>query len=552
MFNKGGLSDQLKNQPSMPELHQVLSQALESRGQRRHLSWRGSRGIKYTLTVICNLKGGDPQWILVNDKNKHDPLFDYTSCDVLLVSKILSNAVNESLMKSSLSFTKPDLNKQAQPSQPPAAKATEQQQPQQPHSSEAPPQSDTKEELPQDDSSFEAQQSEESAQNTDPSPLPNVGNLSYFPVTDLFEKINQEMITGKLEVNKDELITEVYFKNGLPVDAIANDTVGDDAVVELLTWNIGKFALHPSMVTNDQTITRPIEVLQEDSKKLTSTIHELKGLGMQPTSTLIATGENLPLNDQSYGPPISPEVLEKMHECLDGNHSVGDLAQEFEISRVKLIHWIHHLTRVLNAVQISNEAPQKSSLVLKPKSIDSQGIQQVMMSLRHSDTGMFIYPAFLYFLEQEYFRSYRTRSSFSVIVFKLESIQSKNGKSRTKPLPLDTMVEAVARISKLKRHVDLLSHYDNEYFALLLPNTKASGARTFGNKMLKALKDAPLLQLDPKNLSIAIGCASVPGDFKDLSSLLGAAEVSLVHAINTEQPMVLYRDIKNLITNQQL
>lgn len=85
MFKKG-LSDQIQNLPAMAELHQLLTQALEKRGKPVKVSWRGRGGIKFSLHVLCHLKGGDPQWLLYSDKQGKEPLFDYTSCDILLVS----------------------------------------------------------------------------------------------------------------------------------------------------------------------------------------------------------------------------------------------------------------------------------------------------------------------------------------------------------------------------------------------------------------------------------------------------------------------------------
>ncbi|MBA4078046.1 MAG: hypothetical protein C0508_23660, partial [Cyanobacteria bacterium PR.023] len=60
--------------------------------------------------------------------------------------------------------------------------------------------------------------------------------------------------------------------------------------------------------------------------------------------------------------------------------------------------------------------------VVKPKNIDGAAIQSVMMSLRREDTGLFIHPAFLYFLEEEFFRIYRAKGSMSVIIFEIREV----------------------------------------------------------------------------------------------------------------------------------
>ena len=123
-----------------------------------------------------------------------------------------------------------------------------------------------------------------------------------------------------------------------------------------------------------------------------------------------------------------------------------------------------------------------------------------------------------------------------------------DGEKRRRPLQPDAIVEAVLRISKLKRHVDLLAHYDTYDYALLLPNTKAKGARIFCSRIINALRNTELAGVEPKNLSIAFGSASVPEDFKDLSALLGAADLAMKHAREKEIPLVLFKDIKELTT----
>ena len=149
-----------------------------------------------------------------------------------------------------------------------------------------------------------------------------------------------------------------------------------------------------------------------------------------------------------------------------------------------------------------------------------------MMSIRRAETGMFIYPAFLYFLEQEYFRSYRSGSPLSVLVFEMRYLTQMGNEFIRQTLPPPALLDAVGRISTLKRHVDLLAHYDAFDYALLLPNTEPSGALIFANRLVKSLTASPLAgNIDPSKLILSFGSASVPEDFLDLSLLLGAAGV---------------------------
>lgn len=551
---KGGLSDQLKNQPSMPELHQLLSQALEKRGQHLKQTWRGKGGIKFTLQVICHVKGGDPQWVLFSDKVGKEPIVNYTSCDVLLVSKILANAVNNPNQQNSISFKKPSIKPVSTQAKAAsinnAAKiSTQGQESAKASEIERAARKDlvSTQELSELKIDFSLSVAKED-KPTKVEEIPKYGDLSKFPIAELFYLIKENHATGRLDLAKDKLSSEVYFENGMPIDANASDAVGDDAIIELLTWKQGHYRFDQQVFKSHHTVHQSIEELKNESKNLSTHIEELKELGMLPTSTLNLNTSNPPEIDQSNGPKLDNQTILDFYQLLDGKRSIEDLTRDLSISRIKLLHLIHHLVVDKKIVTIKNQSEVDDSLLLVPKPIDTAAIQQVMMSLRRAETGMFIYPAFLYFLEQEYFRSYRTRSSFSVIVFELSKIDTTSDGDIRSSLGLDSIVDAVLRISNLKRHVDILAHYDDSKYSMLLPNTKAAGAKTFVNKFLSKLNDKPLNGIHDMTLSISLGTASVPEDFKNLSSLLGAADLAMRHAKASKQVHVQYKDIKDQVT----
>lgn len=238
---------------------------------------------------------------------------------------------------------------------------------------------------------------------------------------------------------------------------------------------------------------------------------------------------------------MSINVMNQFYRTLDGSQTVEEMVHTKQISRIQLIGLIYHLM-TNDLVKISNKTVEPKPFAVQPRIIDGAAIQAVMMSLRRVETGMFIYPAFLYFLEQEYFRCYRSRSPLSVIVFEMRMIGGSSGRQM---LPSHAVLDAVLRISQLKRHVDLLAHYDAFDYALLLPNTKANGAQIFANRLVRALTSAPLGgEVDPSKLLLSMGCASIPEDFVDLSSLLGAADLSMAQAKEQKKHVIMYRDIK--------
>src|SRR5262249_10113449 len=126
------------------------------------------------------------------------------------------------------------------------------------------------------------------------------------------------------------------------------------------------------------------------------------------------------------------------------------------------------------------------------KRIDKGLIQNVMMSLRSPETGMFTYASFLYFVEQEYFRAYRSSNPMSIVVFQMR-VQGPGHDAPREPLPMAALSSAVRCIARVKRHVDLLAHYETHDYAVLLPNTKGPGAQVFATRVLKALMAEPLV-----------------------------------------------------------
>lgn len=551
MQKRTGLSLHLQRMPEMPELHQLLAQALEKRGKQLQLTWRDpGTQIQFTLEVLCAHSGGDPRWWLSSQgKGKREILFDYNSIDVLMVFNLVASAcsdnssrANQVQTQSRLAAVQPPRSAYESPKQaadtqvepatvyaestdeklakvfePPAA-------PPPPPPPPAPPQKP---------------------------PIPPAGSLADLPISDLLIAVTSSDATGKLEVQNDQSTAVVYIQDGAPIDATVGDAVGDDAIIELLTWKTGQFTFEMRTLRNRNTVRQDIKSLLRQSEEFARHLKALTDRGMRTTSVLLPRDGELTHEDfverVTTDCPTDVKTITEFYLTLDGDKTVEQLQRELPISRILMIHMIHHLV-VHGMVDLSNEtAVKEESLALAIKPIDTAAIQAVMMSLRRVDTGMFLYPAFLYFLEQEYFRSYRSKSPFSIIVFEMRVMSHVDGKVVRRVLPTPAIVDAAARIGQLKRHQDLVAHYDAYDYALLLPNTKAAGTRIFGNRVLKMLTERPLSDVNPSELSIAFGAASVPEDFIDLSSLLAAADLAMNQARDKGQQFLLYQDIKHLV-----
>lgn len=531
----------------MPELHHVLSQALEKRGQKIEVSWRvPHKMMLFVLQVVCDIKGGVPQWCLYFEHaRKREMIFDYPSYDVLLIFNHITSSSQAVIQqhgtapKTAAQQVRDAAQQGKQPVQvvqegvlPPALAALK-------NSKLPPPSQATGSTAP-------------ATQPATPPGIPSSGDLGRFTIPDLLHTISLARLTGKLEVRHNQTTATVYVSNGSVVDATAMDLVGDDALIELLAWKEGQFSFEPRVLRNSHTVHQSIETLLEQSKHLTISLAQLKDRELKPTSTFLPKHPNMPelqfVQKSVPGAPADGGVLLKFYRLMDGKQTLDELLRTTQMSRFHLIMILHHLV-VNDLVIINNKTAQVEILTVAPRSIDTNAIQSVMMSLRRPETGMFLYPAFLYFLEQEYFRSYRSGTPLSVLVFEMHELRrGLSGEWLRQALPTAAVLDAVLRISQLKRHVDLLAHYDAFDYAMLLPNTRANGAHTFASRIIRSLTSEPLGGIDPAQISIAFGSASIPDDFVELSSLLGAADLAMAQARQKKVPLVMFRDIKHSVS----
>ena len=83
-------------------------------------------------------------------------------------------------------------------------------------------------------------------------------------------------------------------------------------------------------------------------------------------------------------------------------------------------------------------------------------------------------------------------------------------------------------ISRIKRQIDILGHYQTFDYALLLPSTKSAGAVVLASRLVNALLSEDLIpgMITAQNFRISFGIACIPEDFRDLSLVLAAAEIA--------------------------
>ncbi|MBU6454675.1 MAG: diguanylate cyclase [Cyanobacteria bacterium REEB67] len=377
--------------------------------------------------------------------------------------------------------------------------------------------------------------------------LPTSGNLSDTSIVKLLKQLKVAQVTARLEFNDEQVNAFVFIEDGKPVEAWMGELKGDSALLEILLLASGQYTMMIGMTPINRNVKTSPEVLLEHNRNIALLLNELTEEGLTPDSTFRPSNAKLSSDEfNALATPDAPMELEKLASVfikLDGKKTLGKLNELQVLSRPLLIQAIHHLY-FNNLIDIVNPPPPVSRPVVVPKAIDGAAIQSVMLSLRRVDTGLFIYPAFLYFLEEEFYRIYRAKGAMTILIFEMREIAAGDGLVRRVSLPSEAIADATMRMSKCKRHTDIMAHYELHDFAILLPSTASGGARVFANKVIKTLTQTPLTGTAGKKLSFSFGGASMPEDFRDVPSLLGAAELAMTQARQRGKPLVMFKDVE--------
>lgn len=533
MLKKSGMLNKtlqkLPAAPGLSEIHHFLSMAMELRGKQVEISWpTPDKMVEFSLNIQCPVRGGDTQWKLYSTHDKKiELLWDYRSCDVLLVYNLIVSScgeIHQSIQAEGALAVSESFRDSSR------RRDTYYMQAVQPSDSEMA----RLQSVGLQDNSW-AKGTAELA-----------GDLSLVQPSSLLQSILIAKMTGRLSIDKDVQHAIIYFVNGEPVFAECGQQAGDEAILELVGWREGRYHFEKRERTDRNNVASDLEDLIVKGVQLSDNMNYLRHAGIVMESVLLKKRKDLTDFELSASIAGSTNVVSdaliEMYEAIDDRTMLKQLVKKLNFPRGMWVPAICHLLDH-DFISFSNDlvTPRSERGNLTPKSIDTSLIHTVMMTLRRAETGMFTYPAFLYFLEQEYFRAYRSGAAISVMVMEMRVVGAPPNFGRD-PLDVEALAECFRRISKLKRHIDILAHYENFDYAMILPNTRNQGANIFAKRVIKALTAAPLPGIEHNRLSLAFGVASIPDDCTDLSLLLSAAEEAKGQALRSAMPVVLYQD----------
>ncbi len=380
----------------------------------------------------------------------------------------------------------------------------------------------------------------------DPTGQSRLGNLTEKPLTELLLHLNEEHFTGRVRLEREGQSAVMFLVDGLPGDASHGEARGNMALMELFLWQDGHFKITPSKVGSNRSVTWPLETIMQNKAHLTALVEDLESAGVFNTSTFKQTCPQLTqeqfrtaLGDKTS---INLDTLKLLYQQMDGRKTLADFESLNFFPKYILLRCLNYLMS-RNLICISNKVQVKSKRALKEKKIDAAAVRSVMLSLRNRDTGLLTAPAFLYFLEEEFFRSFRSRSSMSLLLVDLRQIEPTPQGVRINLVSRQTLADAALQIFNCKRQTDGAGHYEAQTIALYLPNTNLSGATTMAKKIQKVLGARPLAGMEGKMLVVMCAIAGIPEDCTNLNNLLASADCALQKANSEGLPIVRYKDL---------
>lgn len=373
---------------------------------------------------------------------------------------------------------------------------------------------------------------------TDSSKASLKGLLENMQIATLVQSIQMSKMSGRLQLHDKGDIANIYFLDGAPVHASTPEASGDNAVVEVMAWETGDFLFFPDELTAEKSVKRRLDGMIMEGITLLDQQKFLTKQGLKQESYLSRVETRISPEEfktrVSRGAPLDLAMQMSFYEMCDGRMRLQDILQRRPMMKVDWVPLVFNLLScgLICSSEVSPFAGRAQGLAATE--FDRGMITGVLRSLTRQDTGMFTYPALLYFLEREFAKSNTFGMPLTLIVFEARIVLTAEG---PQTLPTQAFREIANRVETMKRPFDILAHYETFDFALLLPGATTKAARIFAQRLTDSLINVPLVQGQTQRLLIAGGIASAPEDTQELGRLMTAAREARNKAKELRMPL---------------
>lgn len=354
------------------------------------------------------------------------------------------------------------------------------------------------------------------------------GDLENLELSNLLQTIALGKKTGRLDIEGAAEPAVIYFADGAPIHCSMRGAEGDAAMVELVSWSKGEFRFYQEPRIDQLSVKKRLDQLLMEGAALQDQTAFLDEIGLTMECYIIrnhqAISEALFEQMLAQGTGADMKLQKNFYQAVDNKSTLLEILRRLPFTKSQ---WTPSLFNMVTCglLSFAFEPPETSS---KSKGGDEAEIsdqaKNIEKLLIRPDTGLYTYPAFLFFLEKEYLRYERFSHPMSVILMEI-GLKPSDTKALPEPLPIVGVREVRERINKLKRKTDILAHYETLRFALLLPETESVAATSFANRLAEILMTSPLADGGTGCPIVAsVGVASIPEDCQALGVLLAKAK----------------------------
>ena len=277
------------------------------------------------------------------------------------------------------------------------------------------------------------------------------GRLENMAISTLVQSIQMSKMTGRLQLHDKGDIAQIFFTDGNPVHASTPEASGDSAVVEVMAWEDGDFLFFPDEKSATQSVKRRLDGMIMEGITLLDQNKFLTKQGLKPESFLIRVEAKISpeefKNRVSRGAPLDLASQMSMYELCDGRLRLQDILQRRPMMKTEWIPLVFNLMScgLINIVDVSPYATKAAGLAATE--FDRGMVTGVVRSLTRADTGMYTFPALLYFLEREFSKSTAFGMPLTLIVFEARIVLTEGPQT----LSTAAMKEIASRAETMKR-----------------------------------------------------------------------------------------------------
>ena len=355
------------------------------------------------------------------------------------------------------------------------------------------------------------------------------GNLKTMPSLGLLQTIALNNNSGVLEVSGKDGILSIFFDGGKPVHASSLRDSGIDVLYEFVMQEEGWFRFLPEHRPSIVSIKIRLESFLLDAASLFDENKYLKSLGLTMYSGLFA--KEFCSDKDEFKEMLTERGMDLENDMWDLYIALCEnpiVADAVELADLTKRQWLHALYRLVQSgiVTISNEGMDDEDITARLTtkwSYNKREAEQFAAGLSDTRTGLLRFEFLIWLIEKEFERARTQMWPLSIVILEVR----KNGQlpSNLAAEDRETLHTTLAQISETKRSIDWFAHFEDEYFALLMPGLDSNLAAMFASNFTDVCaRNLGKLREGQSDWEYSFGIASVPGDTLEWQKMVGFAQ----------------------------